>query len=126
MQYPFAGSTLGPKVALPSVAGPYMSPRWLHPGSTPFGYVGSSGANNLPVHPRPFTRCSITSSSCDLTIPIQWFFFFPNLNDSMKFHCFLVVVFINSIHHFHHSLNSLSLCLSFARKQNIFIAKWKM
>lgn len=48
------------------MAGPYVSPEWLHPQSPPSGHLGSTGANNLstfPGQPQPFTRCSITRSS---------------------------------------------------------------
>lgn len=50
-----------------------MSPGWLLPGSIPSDHVGSKGANNLPLHLKqshPFIRCSNTSSSCDLTVPL--------------------------------------------------------
>ena len=38
-----------------SVAGPYLSPEWLHRGSSPSGQVGNTGANNVPVLPGPAT-----------------------------------------------------------------------
>jgi len=52
---PFSGSSQGPRDAFPSAAGPYMSPEWLHPGPSPSGRAGSTGANDLPVPPGPAT-----------------------------------------------------------------------
>jgi len=52
---PFSGSSQGPRDALPSAAGPCMSPEWLHPGPSPSGWEESTDANNLPVPPGPAT-----------------------------------------------------------------------
>lgn len=54
-QHPYAGSNLGTRDALSSASGPYMSPGWLYPKSTPSGPLGSTGANNLPSLRRPAT-----------------------------------------------------------------------
>ena len=57
-------------------AGPYMSPEWFHP----FWSHGEHNVQSIACVPwashNPFTRCSITSSSPDLTGPLQMYFFF--------------------------------------------------
>ena len=45
------------------------------PGPTSTSQVGSTGRLLAPVLPGPatcFTRCSITSSSCDIRVPLQY------------------------------------------------------
>lgn len=71
MQQFFTGSSLGPTDALLSMSGPYISAGWLHPGSTPSGYMGSTGTVCSLHQTHPFTRCSITSSYCDLTVSLH-------------------------------------------------------
>lgn len=47
-----------------------MAPLWVHP----FWSDGERSANVFPVLPRPATslsRCSVTNSSLDLTVPLQ-------------------------------------------------------
>jgi len=73
-QHSSSESSQGPKVALPSMADPYMSPEGLHPGSTRYGHLGSTGANNLPAlpgQPHPHTRCSIPHCTLDLQLPYR-------------------------------------------------------
>jgi len=55
MQHSFPRSSPNPKDTLPSATGLYMSPRWLHPATTLLGHMGSTGANIVPVLPRPAT-----------------------------------------------------------------------
>lgn len=46
-QHPFSGSSREPKDALSLVSDSYMSPGWLHLGSTPSGHMGSTGAASI-------------------------------------------------------------------------------
>jgi len=50
-----------------------MSYGWLHSQAIPSDQLGSTGANNLCSlgQTQPFTRCSITPSSPDLTAPLK-------------------------------------------------------
>jgi len=73
MQHPFSGSSSGPRDALPSVAGPYMSPGQLPPESTP-AHVWSTGASNVPVLSGPATPLHQVLNhqlNPDLTVPLQ-------------------------------------------------------
>lgn len=54
---------------------PYMSPGWLNSGSSPSGQVGHRCKQFAcaPWASHSFIRCSITSSSPDLAVPLhQW------------------------------------------------------
>lgn len=55
MQQSFTESSIGQRNNLSPVAGPYMSPGWLHPGSTPSDHMGGIDTNELPMGPRPAT-----------------------------------------------------------------------
>jgi len=56
----------------------YLQEGWILdplPGPTSTSQVGSTGRLLAPVLPEPatcFTRCSITSSSCDIRVPLQY------------------------------------------------------
>lgn len=52
---------------------PLYDPEWLHSQSASSGQLRSTGSYNLCSlgHAQPFTRCSITPSSPDLTAALQ-------------------------------------------------------
>lgn len=61
MQHTYSQSSLGPKETLPSVAGFYRCPEWLHP-------FWSCGERKLASAP----WANYTPSSHDLTAPLQY------------------------------------------------------
>jgi len=79
-QHSFSASNPAQRDVLPSLAGPHMSlegpivtqNRITEP--THSGHLGNTGASNLSWASLAFTRCSITSSSHHLMIPVQIIF----------------------------------------------------